>query len=127
MDLCNLCLWNNAYTTFHDDDYSYPTKNSKIYIYYKQTGYNYIVNVNGYNSMNVCNTCLLCKFYNCDIELKHDLITELKQLFISKACIKIQKWWINIIYNINLKAGRKFLFRIISKETKKNLSFYNYI
>ena len=99
---CNICLWNDSFTFFNCSEYTLPPINSELYNLYIFTGYNHVININSYNPMYVCNECLLFTVYNCNFELKYNLLKELK------------------IYNSILEIMKKFnlpneMFRIIYK------------
>lgn len=96
---CQICLWNHAYYLFDDSNYT-EMKYGNI------NGYNHIINPYCYNSIYTCHECLIYKIYSCDYNLHCNLIDELKKYL---AYNTIAKWWINKLYNIDSKIGKKFI------------------
>lgn len=111
---CYLCFWNKPFILFDDSNYTLPQK-------HKACSYNPIINPNGYSRIPVCYFCLIDKIYSCDLNLKSSLLSELRYFFYLKSITKIQKWWINIIYNISNPVGKHFIYNKLSTHTKLNL------
>jgi hypothetical protein len=107
-NFCQLCFVNDYFIEFDDRDYPKPD-------HIKSIQYNYVTNPNCYNPIRICYDCLLNNVYKCDTELKYKVLQELMYVISIK---KIQSWWINIIYNINNKMGKKFIYNHISSHSK---------
>jgi len=116
---CDICLWNQSQIVFDDQDYHEPVCGTIYYTYYKSNGYNLIINPNRYNKISVCSDCLINNIYDCNVELKEIVLKELIEYV---ACRKIQKWWLNILYNIDFKVGKIFIQKNISDFTKTHLN-----
>lgn len=108
---CQLCLWNQPFILFNDSNYPLSPK-------YKSYTYNPIINPNGYSEIPVCYFCLIDKIYSCDLNLKSNVLSELKYLFYLKSIKKLQRWWKDIIYNISNPIGKRFIYSRLSNETK---------
>jgi len=78
LEYCQICLWNDSFLVFDDDEYSDPPYNSELYRIKLLNGYNLVINYNCYNKISVCNECLLDAVYGCDFEKKYRLNKELK-------------------------------------------------
>lgn len=104
---CEICCWYDSETYFNESEYS----ESKMQI----NGYNTVINPNGYNSLFVCNECLIQRIYVCDTELKTKVLNELQYYIASKV---IQKWWLKRLYCIDTFIGKKFIYNNISDDTK---------
>jgi hypothetical protein len=89
-EVCTLCLYNDAYEVFFDTE-------------------NKTLNPKCFNPIAVCHDCLISEVYCCDTELKYALNKEFKRCV---AVNTIQKWWKNIIYNINTEFGKQFIYKI---------------
>lgn len=100
MTFCEICCWYDAYTFFDDSLYS----KSKLTL----NGYNTTINKNGFNSLYVCNECLLQRIYLCDHESKQAVLDELKLYTAAKI---IQKWWLKKIYSIDNNTGKRFIYK----------------
>lgn len=81
-DFCRLCCWNDAFMFFDDREYTLPPYSSLTYMWCCTTGYNHVINPNGYNPVLVCNDCLLEKIYKCDLVTYDEMIKNLKIFFI---------------------------------------------
>lgn len=115
---CYLCFWNKPFIIFNDSDYPPSTK-------YKSCSYNPVINPNGYSDIPVCYFCLIDKIYGCDLTLKSSLLSELRYFFYLKSIVKLQKWWINIIYDITNPIGKQFVYSQLSPNTKRYLMLTN--
>lgn len=113
--LCQICLYKESFIIFDDTKYPKPT-------FITSYQYNYIINPNCYNKIDTCYECLIEKIYECNTELKYYV---LKELIYKISIIKIQKWWLNIIYNINTMIGKKYIYKHLSKFTKMYMSIKN--
>lgn len=78
LEYCQICLWNEAYLIFDDDEYSNPPFDSEFYRIKLLNGYNSVINNKCYNRISVCNECLIDCVYGCDLEKKFILHKELK-------------------------------------------------
>jgi hypothetical protein len=106
--ICQICIFNDAFTTFDENDYHKPN-------HIKYFGYNHVINPNCYNIIDTCYDCLLENIYNCNLELKYQLLNEFK---FNVHIKKIQKWWINNLYNINTTVGKSFIYKHLSNKTQ---------
>lgn len=115
--VCYLCFWHKPFILFNDSEYPLSPK-------YKSSSYNPIINPNGYSKIPVCYYCLIDKIYVCDLTLKSSLLAELHDFFYLKSVIKIQRWWINILYNISNPIGENFVLNKLSDDTKSKFTFH---
>lgn len=107
MIFCQICCYNDAYMLFDCDEYTLPPFGSHLYELSVYTGYNHVINPNSFNPVFVCNDCLLERIYNCNIENKQNVLSELKielklrnnKLIIEKYLIKKIKDYLKKIEN----------------------------
>ena len=87
-EFCKICCWNDSYEVFDDDDYSDPPLFSPMYLIKKLNGYNWVVNPNCYNHVDVCYECLLERIYCCNLEIKYNSTKEIKIYYLVLQLIK---------------------------------------
>ena len=81
-DFCRLCCYNDAYIFFDDSEYSLPPYSSLSYVWTLITGYNHVINRNGFNPVLVCYDCLLEKIYECNFDIYNEMLKSLKLYFV---------------------------------------------
>jgi len=111
MEFCEICCWHQACYDFDDSSYS----QSKTAKNGNWSGYNRVINPNGYNKIYVCHNCLITNVYVCDTDLKDIVIRE---LVYTCAVNRISAWWKSIIYDIDNTVGKRFVMKQLSAATK---------
>ncbi len=133
---CELCCWNDATVLFDDSEYSFrgryqrPVGEGPSNFFPSHTGYNHVINPNCYNSIYVCDTCLLTRVYMCDTKAKEFLLDELKHMFLRHKVIcelkmrfavnAISDWWLPNLYDIDKHP--KFILSKLTPEIKEYFS-----
>ena len=97
---CEICCYNDAFLLFDCDEYTAPPFGTKLYEISKYTGYNHVINQNGYNAIFVCNNCLIKRIYKCNVQKKYDLLKELLLMFKIKGKISVYKGDEHLFKNI---------------------------